>query len=142
MTTAVQPPEGKDPARGASRWRVWALLIVALLAATGGALYLNTGTDAEYERLIQSLESADAAADVKAAIARDDYRFVVVDRRGQSVPGVDHYKLPRTYDVRILKAPGDTTTHGRLHMQFQFAAMTYAQKYNALMLDQITKNGR
>jgi hypothetical protein len=80
--------------------------------------------------------SADATADVKAAIARQDYRLWMFAGRGERVPGVAGDKLAAAKarcGTQYIQGSTDLV-RDEAHMQLLKKANSYAETYNQLML--------
>ena len=87
-----------------------------------------------FEPDLERMETADAQADVNAAIQANDYRFVGMLGDGQSVPGVDtEHALQKKYGVKIIKGTTDALMSGK-HARLHEKAWAYALKYNARLL--------
>ena len=83
------------------------------------------------------LESADVAADVDAALARGDKRFIGVIGVGQVAPGVrNDHKNHADYGVRVIENTSDVIESDD-HFRLQEAALRYAKEYNQLLLERL-----
>jgi hypothetical protein len=89
----------------------------------------------KYAAQIEKLESADIAAEVEAALAKGDRRFIGVMGVGFMVSGVpDYSKKYARADVRVLPNTSDAID-GPEHLRLQEAARRYAEQYNKLLLE-------
>jgi hypothetical protein len=97
--------------------------------------------DAELNRRSDSLSLLDAATELKAAITKNDWRFVGVTGYVVVAPGVDfndplYPKNPR--DMRIIEGTSDSQV-GEAGKRFNMVAAAYAERYNRLLLKRLRK---
>gem|GEM_PF-4211682 len=86
-----------------------------------------------FRKEIAKLQKADVAADVNAAFARMNFRFLQVVGKTGVIPGVKWTDEMRVrYGVQILDGTGDRI-YGKDHRQFKKVARDYAERYNKLM---------
>lgn len=81
---------------------------------------------------LERIDTADAAADARNAIARGDFHFAGIFGLGLSAPGVDS-GLQLKYGVKPIKGTSDcilSKEQGRL----QLKAEQYAMEYNTVVL--------
>jgi hypothetical protein len=113
-------------------------------ASSGGAQ--SCGLDevpfaVELNRRSDSLSRLDAAAELKIAIARDDWRFLGVVGYVAVAPGIDFtdplYPESPT-QLRIIEGTSDSQV-GEAGKRFNIVAGAYAERYNRLLLAQLRK---
>ncbi len=95
---------------------------------------------------LRRLESADPAVDVTAAISRGDFRFLGIAGYTVTVPGVlsvtgqpsdrDNERLVARHGVRVMEGTSDD----KAVLEFQLAAIRYAERYNTLLLKHLKQN--
>jgi len=95
---------------------------------------------------LRRLESDDPAADVTAAIARGDLRFLGIAGYTVTVPGVlsvsgqpsnkDNERLVGRHGVRVIEGTSDD----KAVIAFQLAAIRYAERYNTLLLQHLKQS--
>lgn len=83
---------------------------------------------------LRTLEHADAAQDVQAAIRGNDLRFLGIAGYVVEVPGAETSRhLHEKYGVRVIEGTSDVV-FGREHSRLIGVARRYARQYNALLL--------
>lgn len=119
---------------------VVALLVVAAgvgvaLLARGGRPVTPPTAGSKYAAQIKALESAVPAADLTAAWAASDRRFVGVMGVGLVVPGVTNYYAvyDKSNGVRIIPNTSDAIESDE-HARLRDVAHEYALRYNRLLL--------
>ena len=94
----------------AARKAMVAFILVCLMVAGLPVAHAQAGHSDDDENVVQLLgwlNSADPAADVQAAIAKKDYRFIGVMGYTTEVPGLSDRELQRKYGVRVLEGTHD-----------------------------------
>jgi hypothetical protein len=85
------------------------------------------------------LEHADPEVDFRDAIRRRDFRFLGIAGFTLTVPGVprsdENMLLLETQGVRVIPGTGDNPVSLKLQMR----AARYAEHYNKLLLDHLSK---
>lgn len=108
--------------------RLFILLFLATL--TGCATAMN-----DFEQNLQWVESADARADAKAALKKNDFRFMAAAQRSTVIPGVDPQKT-RQYELHcgVIFMPGVTDTiRSKEQLRLIKKAWEYAGQYNEII---------
>jgi len=78
---------------------------------------------------------ADPKADLDAALARGDYRFLALKGIGPMVPAVDDYDIDmveKRYGLRYIENTSDKPSDDQ-ERQLSVVAWGYAEKYNSLL---------
>jgi hypothetical protein len=84
---------------------------------------------------IDRLKYADPKADLDAALARGDYRFIALNGIGPMVPTVDDYDINvvvKTYGLRYIENTSDKPKDEQ-EKELGAVAWGYAEKYNSLL---------
>ena len=100
----------------------------------GGGRSGGSKSAAVYAAQADRLATADVAADVQAAMATGDDRFVAVMGVGLMVPGVpDYHENYADRGVRMIENTSDIIENEE-HLRLQLVAGRYAEQYNQLLL--------
>lgn len=118
------------------------LLPALLLCLLGFAVVLPAAgqdTDAGIDLLYPQL--AYPEKDVRAAIKKDDLRFVVVDRFGKDAPRVNQYpRLKHFYGTKLPKQPFRIFASKSQDFSFMIRARAYAEVYNRILLQHLLRH--
>jgi hypothetical protein len=86
---------------------------------------------------LEYVQSADPAADCRAAVAAGDLRFVGVMNVGLTVPGApDYRKRYSKHGVKVISGTTDAL-EGRRALDRQLRARRYAETYNRLLIEHL-----
>lgn len=123
----------------------FALPSVIILCVFAQGSEAQTGDDSMGAAL-RRLENADPAADVTAAIGREDLRFLGIAGYTVTVPGVlsvtgqpsnkEDERLVARHGVRVIEGTSDD----QATLAFQLAAIRYVERYNTLLLKHMKPN--
>ena len=125
------------------------LILLGVLWCTLGSSAGAQTPDANEEpfaalnRRSDSLSRLDAATELQASIARDDWRFLGVLGYVLVAPGVefDDPLYPKSpADVRVIEGTSDMMV-GEAGKRFNMVAGAYAERYNRLLLERLRKRG-
>ena len=108
------------------------LIITLLLATTlnGCATAMNN-----YEQGLQWVETADARADARAALDKNDFRLMAVASRSTVIPGIDPARA-RQYELHcgVIFMPGvGDTVRSKEQLRLMKKAYEYAGQYNEIV---------
>ena len=91
----------------------------------------------DYEKHLQWVHEADAVADAQAALARGDFRLMVVPGRGQVIPGVEASQR-NSYSLkcgtRLLPGMSDAVRDEE-HLRLLKKASEYGARYNQIIIE-------
>lgn len=109
------------------------LLLVLAIALTGAPPL--RGQDAFEGIDLLYPEFAHPVADAQAAIESRDFRFIRIDRRKRSVPGLERYPGMRTrYGTKFIRQRFRIFATSSQNFSFNLRARAYAYEYNQTLL--------
>ena len=120
-----------------------AFFSITFLLLTGCNIAMDANTSAATDKpdhlsLLGWAESANPERDAKAAIAKKDYRLLVLAGRGSNMPGVkatEQAALQKRCGIQYLKGSTDVVRSDK-HSVLLEKAYNYAEKYNILIAAQ------
>ena len=112
-------------------------LLGLTLLMTLSACVTDSSAVKDYERDLQWVNSANAEADARAALAEGDFRLMTVPGRGEVIPGIEASQRS-TYSLRCgtRLIPGmSDAVRDESHLRLLKKASEYGARYNSLIIE-------